>query len=117
MSRESLMSIHTVQKMTVTTTVGASGAIIRTPTNVGDPMLCRVKQLSAAERLEVLQKRGVHASWRIFFYYDPEVEESKTVFSFNDGTTTHLLDVNAVTNPHNMNYFWKVDCDEPRDQT
>jgi len=115
MSRESLMSIHRVQKVRITETAGATLAAVMTDVPVGDPLPCRVKQLSASETEENMS-RSVAAKWRVFFYFDPEIPESRSALIYVDRAgVSHRLLVRTVTEPHGMGYFWKVDCDENRD--
>lgn len=114
MSLKSITSIHTVTKQVQSVSRGDGGGTIRTWANVTTNMLCRVRPLPAEKFVE-LQREGMRIEYKVFFHYDPQVDErNRLLFTDSDGVQ-HILLVIETRNPHHMDRFWVVNCMENRD--
>jgi len=113
MSLKSLTSIHTVDVYVESVTRGKAGGATRdfgdTPVTSG--VLCRVKKLSVTE-MKDLKVLEVNATWRVYFHSNPSLTQKNMLLFVDDAGATHRLYVKTVTNPHQMQRFWKVDCSD-----
>lgn len=115
MSLESLCSTHRITIQVKTVTKGSAGGMQRTWANQRTNVKCRVKLSSPSESHD-LKQEAQRATPRVYFYFNPNVVTGEFRFIYVDKAgETHYLYVSKVENPHELNKFWKVDCEENKD--
>ncbi len=113
MSLKSLTSTHTVTHKRWTVARGAAGGQIRTPSTIG-VKVCRVKQLTATE-VAALKKQGLRGDWKLWFNVDPAADERDYFEYVDTAGVTHTMNVVGIRNPHQLDRFFIVMCEEHRD--
>lgn len=119
-SRESivrLMSIHRVAIKRETVTTGSSMGPIRSYATVTGkssvPCRCVAGGWQPTEEAGV---RGHREPWTVRFPDYPGALDERNVLVFRDSKgASHNLQVQRVINPHDLEYFWRVNCLELAD--
>lgn len=108
------MSVHRVDIEIESVARGPGLGQIRSWTAVSTNKKCRCKELDAAED-KTLLRDGVKANWRVYFFYNPHIDERNRLKFTDSSGVVHYLRVKAgPINPHQLDYFWKVDAEEFR---
>jgi|GEM_PF-4981097 len=111
MTMRQLMSVHRVYKLTEAQTRGAGLGSVRTRTRDGSALECRVVPLSSRE-VAAFSKEGLNYSHAVFFWFDPKLDEESMLEYTDSRSRTRYLVVKGVSNPDELDRFWRIDCEE-----
>ena len=115
MSLVSLLSIHQVDIQIVSVTRGGAGGILRVWTAVSAGVRCRVSPLPPEYMVDRLGKEGFRPDYKVYFPDNPNIDERNRLLFTDSDVVQHILLVEKIENPHELDKFWKVWCVELKD--
>lgn len=114
MTIQSLCSTHVCTLVTLTTTAGAAGGRIVTPTRFYQ-CLCRVSELRA-DRVSDFAKVGMDVDYQVFFYYNPRTKTAggkvRRIEFTDENGVLRVLEVVGEANAEQMDRYWEFSCKE-----